>query len=90
MEKNDVVSVITLAGEFVGKYQEQTDASVTLSDPRMIVQGPEGQMGFAKGICSTGVLEPDSVVMNFVFITPTSEEVEKGYREFTSGIQLVK
>ena len=56
----------------------------------MVVQGPEGQMGFAKGICSTGKMEPKAVVMKYIFYTPTSDEVEKGYREFTSSIQLVK
>lgn len=90
MKKNDVVSVITLAGEFVGKYQEMIDGQVSLKDPRMLVQGPEGQMGFAKGICSTGVEEPESVVMSAVFVTPTAKEVEKGYIQFTSGIQLVQ
>ena len=89
MKKDDVVSVITLAGEFVGKYQEMIDGQVSLKDPSMIVQGPEGQMGFAKGICSTGVEEPESVVMSAVFVTPTAKEVEKGYRQFTSAIQLV-
>ena len=38
MKKNDVVSVITLAGEFVGKYQEMIDGQVSLKDPRMLVQ----------------------------------------------------
>lgn len=89
MKKNDVVSVVTLAGEFVGKFQEMVDGNVSLADPRMLVQGPEGQMGFAKGICSTGVEEPDSVVMAAVFVTPTAKPVEEGYRKFTSGIQLV-
>ena len=78
MKKNDVVSVITLAGEFVGKLVELNGSSVELADPRMVVQGPEGNMGFAKGICSTGKLEPESVVMNVVYVTPTAPEVEKG------------
>jgi len=89
MKKNDVVSVFTLAGEFVGKLVELDGSSIELADPRMVVQGPEGNMGFAKGICSTGKLEPESVVMNVVYVTPTAPEVEKGYREFTSGIALV-
>ena len=66
MKKDDVVSVITLAGEFVGKYQEMIDGQVSLKDPRMLVQGPEGQMGFAKGICSTGVEEPERCYVSSV------------------------
>jgi hypothetical protein len=88
--KYDVVSVVTLAGEFVGKFVEQTAAGLLeLKDPRMLVQGPDGNMGFAAGICSTGKPEPDSVVMSVVFYTPSSKEVEKAYLSFTSGIQLV-
>ena len=55
----------------------------------MIVQGPDGQMGFAKGICSTGVEEPTDVTLAAVFVTPTDKQVEKGYLEFTSGIAIV-
>jgi hypothetical protein len=88
MEKNDIVSVVTVAGEFVGKFQSDVDGIIEINDPRMIVQGPEGQMGFAHGVCSTGKHEPDSIRMSYIFNTPTSPEVEKGYREFTSGIIL--
>jgi|TARA_R110002074_G_scaffold287774_1_gene459488 hypothetical protein len=88
--KHEVVSVVTLAGEFVGKFVNQTDGGLLeLKDPRMLVQGPDGNMGFAQGICSTGKMEPDSVTMSVVFFTPSSPEVEKAYLEFTSGIQLV-
>ena len=88
MNKNDIVSVVTVAGEFVGKFVSDVDGVIELDDPRMIVQGPEGQMGFAHGVCSTGKHEPDSIRMSYIFNTPTSPEVEKGYREFTSGIIL--
>ena len=90
LEKGDIVSVVTLAGEFVGKFEDTVSEGISLVDPRMVVQGPEGQMGFAKGICSTGRMEPKAIVMKYIFYTPSSEEVEKGYREFTSSIQLVK
>ena len=54
MKKGDVVTVMTISGEFVGKVQSDDDLLV-LDDPRLVVQGPEGQMGFARGICKTGV-----------------------------------
>ena len=63
MKKNDVVSVITLAGEFVGKLVELDGSSIELADPRMVVQGPEGNMGFAKGICVTGCVDHTSVTI---------------------------
>ena len=69
MNKNDIVAVVTMAGEFVGKFDSFEGEAVKLNDPRMIVQGPEGQMGFAKGICQTGKMEPDNAVINnYIFI----------------------
>ena len=72
--KNEIVTLVTPAGEFVGKYIEETDNGFKIGDPRMIVQGPEGNMGFAKG----GV----------VFLTETNKQVADGWREATSGIVL--
>lgn len=89
MKKNDVVTVITLAGEFVGKFVS-IDNGLELTDPRMIVQSQDGQMGFARGICQTGVENPGAVTFNqYLFVTETNEEVQKAYRKATSGIELV-
>ena len=53
----------------------------------MIVQGPEGQMGFARGICQTGVENPTSVKFDsYIFVTPANDQVVKAFREATSGI----
>ncbi len=90
MKKNDVVTVITMAGEFVGKFVEKDESGVHLTDPRMVVQGPNGEMGFARGICQTGVESPEEQhIQNYVFLTETNEQVEKAYRTHTSGIELV-
>jgi len=89
MKKNDVVTVITLAGEFVGKFVS-IENGLELADPRMIVQSQDGQMGFARGICQTGVENPDAVTFNqYMFVTETNTEVSKAYRTATSGIELV-
>ena len=86
MKKNDIVTVLTLAGEFVGKFVSEENG-IELEDPRMVVQGPDGGMGFARGICQTGVENPTSVkIVNAIFITPSNELVQKGFREATSGI----
>ena len=88
MKKNDIITVMTLAGEFVGKF-EGDDNGLELSDPRTVVQGPEGQMGFARGICQTGVENPKEIAFNdFMFITPCNEEVENAYRQATSGLVM--
>lgn len=86
MKTNDVVTVVTLAGEFIGKLKGEVGNTVTLEDPRMLVQSEQG-MGFAHGVCVTGETNPKEVTFQqYVFTTPTNEEVTKGWRQATSGI----
>lgn len=88
MKKNDVISVITAAGEFIGKLNEKTDSIVSLDDPRMLIATQEG-MGFARGVCLTGVESPTEMTFysgGIVFISPTNAEVEKSYRQAVSGL----
>lgn len=90
MKQNDVVTVLTIAGEFVGKYDiaNSTSEAITLKDPRMLIQTQEG-MGFARGICVTGEENPTEVsIQNYVFLTPTNPEIEKAYRQAVSGLVL--
>lgn len=87
MKKGDVVVAMTMAGEIVGKYVNEKDGAVTLEDPRTLIQGPEGQVGFAKGVCMAGKLDPAIMSINsYVFVTPVSDEFEKAYRQATSGL----
>ena len=46
MEKGDIVTVVTLSGEYVGKLTSEV-GGYTVQSPRMIVQNQDGQMGFA-------------------------------------------
>ena len=88
MQKNDIVSVMTAYGEYIGKFENTDDTVVTLKDPRMIVQTVQG-MGFAHGICATGkpdVLSVDIRLSQVVFITEVNESIEKEYRKVTSGL----
>ena len=88
MQKNDVVSVMTAYGEYVGKYDAKSDQVVTLKDPRMIVQTEQG-MGFAHGICATGKENPTTVdiqMAQVLFITEVNAQIEKEYRKVTSGL----
>ena len=88
MKKNDIVSVITAAGEFIGKLDFETDTRLKLNDPRMLITTNEG-MGFARGVCLTGVENASEMTFysgGIVFVSPTNEEVQKSYRQFTSGI----
>ena len=90
MEKNDIVSVITAAGEFIGKLKEVSETRIKLEDPRMLIHQGEG-MGFARGIAISGVENPTEVEFfseGVVFMTPSNEDVQKAYRKMTSGIIL--
>ena len=90
VKKNQIITVASVVGEFVGKFDEENETTITLTDPRMIVNGPEG-MGFARGICQTGKENPDSVTMykaNIIFVTESNEDVENSYRKFTSGLVM--
>lgn len=90
MKENDVISIVTTVGEFVGKYVSVDPIAVTVKDPRMVMHNKEG-MGFNPGISMTGKSEPDQVefyIANVVFFGETSEPVKNAYLQFTSGIVL--
>ena len=88
MKKGDVVAVVSMAGEYVGKYETSGDGSISLTDPKMLVQNESG-MGFAQGICVTGKMNPDEVTFaSYVFVTPVNDDIEKAYRQATSGIVI--
>jgi hypothetical protein len=88
MNKGDVVTVLTVSGEYVGKFREFGGDTVTIDDPRMLVQTQDG-MGFAAGICVTGKRDPNEVTFNqYVLVTETNEDIEKAYRGAVSGLVL--
>jgi len=85
---NDVVSVVTTIGEFIGKYKEEGGHQIILTDPRMVVHSKEG-MGFARGLSMTSGDEADECAFyktNVVFIAQVHPDVVSSYREFTSGL----
>lgn len=88
MRKNDVVSIVTLTGEFVGKYVEETPDQYIIADPRLLTQTQEG-VAFIPAVCMTGKQEPSEVRFNraaVAFVIETAEEVQKEYRRVTSGL----
>lgn len=90
LNKGDVVSVVNMAGEYVGRLVEINDKYVKVENPRMIVNGPDG-MGFAHGICVTGKQDPqeaDFFIGGLVFVTEVNEEIMKAWQTQTSGIIL--
>jgi len=93
MKEGDIISVVTVSGEYVGKYTggyEPHDC-IKLEDPRMIVKGPEGNMGFAQGVAVTGIKNPTwMLIENFVFVAETNQSVQDAYRTAVSGIEIAK
>lgn len=88
MVKNDVVSVIAVSGEYIGKFDKIEDGVLYLKDPRMLVVGDNG-VGFARGICMTGVENPPVMAFQqYVYVTATNTDFSKAYTKAVSGIIL--
>tara|TARA_Y100000758_G_C15970923_1_gene393187 strand:- start:21 stop:317 length:297 start_codon:yes stop_codon:yes gene_type:complete len=88
MQQGDIVSIVTVSGEYVGEVVEfLSDNSLRISNPRMILTDGKGQMGFAKGICVTGIENPEEqIFMQYVFIADTNSKVVDAWKEATSQI----
>jgi hypothetical protein len=89
-KKNDIITVITVAGEYVGKYVDESPATLYMADPKMLVSGEQG-VGFGTGICVTGEDNPkfvDFYTGGIVFATKTNDMVTKAYHEANSGLIL--
>ena len=89
MKTNDVVTVVTVSGEYVGKFDSiNSNGVVTLKEPRMLIHGDQG-VGFARGICMTSDEDTRTVAFQqYVFITETNVAFSKEYTRATSGIIL--
>jgi len=88
MNVGDVVTALTVAGEFVGKLAKTNSSSVVLDDPRMLVNHQDG-MGFAHGVCITGEQNPKRIELySVVLVTKTNQEIEDAWREATSGLVM--
>lgn len=86
--KGKVITVLTAAGEFVGRCKSIGDTVVELENPRAFVQTHEG-VGFLPGLCITGEHEPRSATFyNYVAVIKTNEDVESAWQQTTSGIVL--
>ena len=88
MKNGDIVAVVNMAGEYVGRIKEESSNKIILEKPRMVVNGDQG-MGFAMGVCVTGKENPEEVsfyTAGIVFVTPVNSDIEKAYISATSGI----
>lgn len=90
--KGEIVTIVTMMGEVVGRLKDETTDGYVVESPRLFVpaQG-ETSGGFAPGLSMTGVQNPDESTINkqvALTVTHTHEAVAKGWVEATSGIAL--
>lgn len=89
MKTNDVVTVVAVSGEYVGKFNGiDGNGVLQLKDPRMLIHGEQG-VGFARGICMTSTENPSTMAFQqYVYATPTNDDFSKAYTQAISGIIL--
>ena len=90
--KGEVVTLVSMMGEVVGRLKEETTDGYVIESPRLFVpaQG-ETSGGFAPGLSMTGEQNPDQATINkglVMAVVKTHEGVAKGWVEATSGIAL--
>jgi hypothetical protein len=88
--KNQIVTVVTMMGEVVGRVKSEDDTSITLESPRLFVPGQDASGGgFAPGISMTGVQDTKEATLNKAVVLSmieTHKSVADGWVEVTSGI----
>ena len=91
MMKGKIVSLVTLAGEYIGKYMHENNGNITLENPRMLVNTPDGKVGFARGICMTGTENTKEAMFyagGVVLATETNPEFSAAYTEAVTGLAV--
>ena len=85
---NRVVTLVTFAGEVVGRVKEITGESVVLESPRLFVQTQQGA-GFAQGVSMTGESEPKEVAFylnSILCVLDADAEASKAWVQATTGL----
>ena len=90
--KGEVVTLVSMMGEVVGRLKEETDNGYLIESPRLFVPAQSGDNGgFAPGLSMTGEQHPNEAHINkglVIAVVKTHEGVAKGWVEATSGIAL--
>lgn len=82
-----VVTVMAPIGEYVGRLEKIEDGNIYLNNPRLIVKGQDGQIGFGRGVCMSAVEQPSEVVFTTsIFCVKANDDFESSWIEATSGI----
>ena len=93
MKNGDVVTLVTMMGEVIGRLKEETTEGYVIESPRLFVPDPNNGAngGLAPGVSMTGVQEPKESQFNrgvVLTVTPTHPDIEKAWVSSTSGIIL--
>mgnify|MGYP000205535453 CR=1 FL=1 len=86
----DVVTLVTLQGDIVGRVQKSDDTTVTLKNPRLFIQSKEGA-GFVPGVSVTCQQNIEEATFNFssiLTVVQPVDEIVKSWQQMTSGIIL--
>ena len=88
----EIVSVITMMGEIVGRLKEETSFGYVLESPRLFVpaQG-ESSGGFAPGLSMTGRQNPEEAHINkdlTLTVCITHQQIADGWVQATSGLVM--
>ena len=92
--KGEVVTLVSMLGEVIGKVTDESDTHITLDNPRLFVPAQDGKNGgFAPGICMTGVAEPSELTFNknvVLTISLSHHQIASAWHEATSGIAIAQ
>ena len=90
--KGEVVTVVSMMGEIVGRLKEETTNGYVIESPRLFVpaQG-ESSGGFAPGLSMTGQQDLGEATINgtvVMTVIKCHEEIAKAWTQATSGIVI--
>lgn len=90
MKNGDIVSIVAMSGEYVGEFISD-DNGLVIANPKMIVNSPQGGMGFSKGVAVTGEENPPLMTFStYVFVVPSNQKVAEAYNTAVKGEPLIQ
>lgn len=89
VEKGNIYTVVTVAGEYIGRLEFVDRSVVRILTPLLLMADPNGSQQFIPTISMTGINDPKFVDFNataVISITETHEAYQKEYVKATSGL----
>ena len=86
MKEGTIVSLVTLSGEFLGKWVKEENGNITLNNPRMLVNTPDGKVGFARGVCMTGTENTKEAMFYVVELFSQQKPIQSLASAYTQAV----